>query len=135
MTMVYQGHEEAGAKIAEQFLLKYNLADEVIEQVKTCITATQYPTSPTNLLEEVVCDADLCYIGKPNSMSRANLLRQEWKMLLKKKLTEAEWLNSNIGFIASHNFYTSFALDTYEPEKRKLLEGLRQELEIVQAKE
>src|SRR5690606_22485979 len=56
-------HEIRSAEAAESFLRKHQADAGMIESVKNCILATRMPQSPKNLLEEIVCDADLSHLG------------------------------------------------------------------------
>src|SRR5882672_9701031 len=57
------GHEGKGAQMAEAFLTGTGVDAGVIDSVKGCIRATKLPQQPTNLLEQIVCDADLFHLG------------------------------------------------------------------------
>jgi len=48
------------------------------------IMATKIPQSPKNLLEQIICDADLDYLGRERYEENSLLLLQELR--LKKKL-------------------------------------------------
>ena len=56
-------HEDPSKKEAETFLKAANYAPEKIGKVVGCIEATRMPQNPKNLLEEVICDADLYHLG------------------------------------------------------------------------
>ncbi|HCN37093.1 MAG TPA: phosphohydrolase, partial [Bacteroidetes bacterium] len=58
-----EGHEIKSAEFAEEFLKSKNYPPEKIQKVKELILATTIPVSPKNLMEEVICDADLSHLG------------------------------------------------------------------------
>jgi predicted metal-dependent HD superfamily phosphohydrolase len=74
------GHEKQGASIAEQFLKSKEIDDTEIEAVKACILATQFPQQPQNMLERIICDADMMHVSEPNFMERSNQLRKNGKL-------------------------------------------------------
>ncbi len=62
-TMDRANHEVNGAEAAGKFLAGHDVSATDIDAVKGCILATKIPQDPHNLLEEIVCDADLFHLG------------------------------------------------------------------------
>ncbi|HEX3009799.1 MAG TPA: adenylate/guanylate cyclase domain-containing protein, partial [Bacteroidales bacterium] len=62
-TRSYTEHEYYGTVIAREILPSYNYSPEQIEKICDMIMSTKMPPSPRNLLEEIMCDADLDYLG------------------------------------------------------------------------
>ena len=60
----YDNHELKSAQIAEKFLSENNYPAEKIKKVVGCIKATNLNTSPKNLLERIIRDADVIHLGK-----------------------------------------------------------------------
>src|SRR5471030_3332665 len=54
-----ENHEEHGAAVAAAYFEKHHVDTGYIQLIKSCIMATKLPQSPSTLLEEIVCDADL----------------------------------------------------------------------------
>jgi len=123
-----EGHEEISAKFAEEFLLKENYPIEKIEKVKKCILATKVPQNPQNILEQIICDADLSHLGKKSFKHRNDLFREEFEFYFGRQLSEAEWLKKSIDFLNNHKFFTEFARREYDEQKSKNLEKLKEEL-------
>lgn len=121
-------HEKNSAIIAEQFLQTQGANDELIEKVKGCILATCMPQKATNLIEEVLCDADLVHLASDNYSKKADLLKKEWEVSIGKTFTEEEWQQKNIKFFNAHKFYTDYA-------KKYLEEGKKHNLETLMLKE
>ena len=71
----HENHEEASIKIAEKFLTEQEMSIDKIEQIKKCIAATRMPQSPKNLMEEVLCDADLYHLSCDHFFSQVEKLR------------------------------------------------------------
>jgi len=63
-------HEEESQKIAAEFLHKQNAPQSLIDKVKGCIIATRMPQSPSNLIEQIICDADLFHLGTKDFKER-----------------------------------------------------------------
>ncbi|MDH3649978.1 MAG: HD domain-containing protein, partial [Saprospiraceae bacterium] len=52
-------HEEASVGIACAYLHGLQYPARLIQKVASCIRATKCPQQPSNLLEEILCDADM----------------------------------------------------------------------------
>ncbi|MEM1216569.1 MAG: HD domain-containing protein [Bacteroidota bacterium] len=57
-------HELRGCEIARAHLPGFGYRPADIERICGMITATKIPQSPQNQLEEILCDADLDYLGR-----------------------------------------------------------------------
>ena len=112
-----ENHEDVSAEIASKFLSDKNYPEEKTLKVIGCINATKYPCNPGNLLEEIICDADLYHIGTKDYEDKSDLLRVEWEKSKDKIYTELEWLKLNIDFLTNHKFFTKFAKKNLEETK------------------
>ena len=121
-------HEEKSVEIADAFLEKHGVDVQTRELVKGCILATKIPQSPQNLLQQVVCDADLSHLGSDNYSKRSALLRIELEKIRGASFSETEWLELNIGFFAGHSFFTSYAQETFNAKKEQNFVILQNEL-------
>jgi HD superfamily phosphodiesterase len=63
-TVSYDDHEYYSAEIAKQILPKFNYTPEEIATICDVIQSTKLPPNPKNILEEIICDADLDYLGR-----------------------------------------------------------------------
>lgn len=112
-----EDHEEVSAQIAETFLKKEFFPPEKIALIRNCILATKMPQSPQNLLEEIVCDADLSHIGRKTFSSRSDLLRLEFEQTQDKFFSDDEWLKKNLEFVSSYSFRTRYAIKEFENQR------------------
>lgn len=120
-------HEEESAKIAEKELPQYGFTKEEVEAIKGMIMATRIPQSPKNFLEELLCDADLFYLGGDNYFEIAAGLKKEWENV---NLISGEraWLATQLKFLKNHNYHTSYAQLFLAPGKRKVISELELQL-------
>jgi hypothetical protein len=116
-TEIYTGHEEVSSRIAREFLLSRSYPEEKITVVTGCIAATKVPQSPKNLLEEIICDADLSSLGRSNFLERSELLRIERELSQGITITDEEWLRHDLHFITGHYFHTKYAQIAYHKTK------------------
>jgi len=122
-------HEEKSAEKAEEFLSEKNYPPDKIAAVKKLILSTKVPQSPENILEQIMCDADIAYIGKKDFMGRINQLREEWGNTLQKEFSDADWYNTNIHFLESNSFHTEYAKTRFGQTRKENLAELRKLLE------
>ncbi|MGG5903449.1 Pycsar system effector family protein [Sphingobacterium daejeonense] len=119
-----EGHEERSAKIAEDFLTAHHVSDLVIQRVKSCILATKMPQSPRNLLESILCDADLFHLGTQDFEGRNKLMLQEYEYSNGTKIDKSTWRNHTIQLMDQHSFHTEYAQKKLNSGKANNLEGL-----------
>ena len=104
----YIGHEEISQQIAYEWLKNENYPTEKLEQVLACIAATHLPQQPQNLLQEVMCDADLFHLSLGEYCHLQFQLREEFKRVLGKEYTDYQWMKENLSFLKNHQYFTSF---------------------------
>lgn len=119
-------HEQAGAARAEAFLKGEGVDDETVAAVTAAIMATRVPQSPSNQLEEIVCDADLYHFGTDEFGELNKLLRKEMEAVHGVTISKDEWADSTIHLLANHHYFTSYCKDHLKKKKRANLEKLEE---------
>ena len=120
-TQTCKGHEEISSRLAKDFLKEHNYASDNIDKVAQSIVATKIPHQPKNILDKILCDADIQHLGKKKFSKKSDFLRLEIENRQKKKLTDLEWINKNIEFLSTQKFFTNFAKENYNDQKNKNL--------------
>jgi uncharacterized protein len=122
---VYNNHEEEGCRIAREYLPQYNYDKIQIEAICAMIMATKMPQRPHTLLEKILCDADLDYLGRSDFEIIAHKLYKEWlaKDFIQNK---TEWNNIQIRFLSSHHYWTNTAIKNRELLKKQHLKALKE---------
>lgn len=100
-------HEEVGYEIAKKQLKAYGYTKEDINKICGMIMATKIPQKPQNLLEQIVADADLEYLGTNHFETISELLFEELKHF-DTNLTREQWTQIQIDFISNHSFHTKY---------------------------
>lgn len=119
------GHEQRGAEMAAAFLTGTGVDASAIQSVKGCILATQIPQKPTNLLENIVCDADLFHLGTDKFSERNKLMRKEMEAFKGKKIDKDEWRRSTIRLLEGHRYHTDYCRLLLNEMKQENLNKLR----------
>ena len=112
-----EGHEDIGIAMARKFLQENNYPSDGIEKVVSLIDATRMPRNPKNVLEEIICDADLHHLGTDKFDVKGELFKNELEALSCCKIPEKEWITNNLKFFKQHKFYTDYAKQRFETQK------------------
>ncbi len=112
-------HEKKGCEYAKTILTQLGFSVDIIEKINGMIMATKIPQSPKNLLEKIICDADLDYIGKDNYAEISGLLLKE--ISLKNTISEIDWLVIQKNFLESHTYFTKTANKLRTKNKNKII--------------
>ncbi|HET7896151.1 MAG TPA: Pycsar system effector family protein, partial [Flavisolibacter sp.] len=110
-------HEDVSVEMATHFLQGQGVSETMIQRVTSCIKATRMPQSPVNLIEKILCDADLYHLSTEDFKARNQLLKQEREMTLNQKINKKEWRKGNIEFLRNHTYFTEFGQEVLEPKK------------------
>jgi len=124
----YEKNEPIGARLAEEILPKYGYTAQHIEKIKELIFVTQIPHQPKNNLEEIICDADLDYLGRDDFHEIADRLRRELREHGKID-SDRKWDELQVSFLTSHRYFTETAIRTRKEKKLKNLDEIRLRLE------
>lgn len=126
----YSENEPIGAAIAAQHLPDFGYTDEQIEVIQGLILATRMPQSPSTLLEQIICDADLDSLGRNDFFIHSEKLRLE---LLSRGnyFSLRDWYEIQIEFLQSHSYFTQEAHELRDKGKQDNLEEMLVLLGIV----
>lgn len=120
-----QGHEEISKRLATTFLQEHNAGAALIEKIASCIEATRMPQSPTNLIEQIICDADLFHLGTDEFKIRNEELWRELVEFSKEDISKKKWRKMSIAFMESHKYFTDYGRRKLQPIKERHMEELR----------
>lgn len=125
----YDNHEFHGAEIAKRMLVKYHYSDEILEKVCHLIMVTKFPPEPKDILEKVICDSDLDYLGRADFIPVSNMLFEELKV---RNLIGSfnDWNKKQLSFIKKHQYFTDTAQNLREVNKNKQIARLQKLLAI-----
>jgi class 3 adenylate cyclase len=123
-TIAYDNHEFYGTQLAKEMLPKYNYTPEHIEQICSIIMSTKLPPRPTNLLENIICDSDLDYLGRSDFIPVSNTLYEELKAQNKMGSLN-DWNKIQVKFISGHQYFTETARSLREVNKQQQIERIQ----------
>ena len=113
-----KNHEQYSCEIARRFLHQFNYLNTDIDRICEIIMATKIPQSPKSLLEEIICDADLDYLGRTDFFTIGDKLYRELLAFGKLK-TEEEWNFIQLKFLKIHHYFTATSIQLRQSQKEK----------------
>ena len=128
----FQGHEERGAAIMEQWLSAQaqapNLTPAVPDPappgstlappIRRCILATKFPSHPTDLLEQIICDADTYHLGTDFFRETDPLVRKEMAQRAGGNMS-INWKQKTLYFLHQHVFFTDYCQTLLNKKKQE----------------
>jgi len=127
-TIAYDDHEYHGTVLAREFLPAYGYTEEEIDRICDIIMATKLPPQPKDLLQRIICDADLDYLGRSDMIPVSNTLYKELKE--QEKIGSLnDWNKLQVKFISGHQYFTETARNLREVNKQKQIERIEKLIE------
>jgi len=121
------GHELESCIIARHYLPDYNYQPAEIELICGMIMATKIPQSPHTHLEEILCDADLDYLGRDDFFLLSNILYSELhsECLVK---SEKEWNMQQEDFMENHRYFTATSVKLRQAKKEQYIKLVKSKI-------
>jgi class 3 adenylate cyclase len=123
-TVVYDGHEHEGTILARTMLPQYGYTQAQIDRICDIIMATKMPPQPKDLLQEIICDSDLDYLGRSDMIPVSNTLYKELKEQ-NKIGTLNDWNKLQVKFISVHQYFTKTARSLREVNKQIQIDRIK----------
>lgn len=120
-------HERKSCELAQEFLPQFGYNNEEIAKICGMIMATKIPQMPTNLLEQILADADLDYLGRDDFFTIGNGLYEELAMfgIINNK---DDWNKLQIRFLENHHYFTETAIRLRKAKKDEYLNLIKAQL-------
>ncbi|WP_114790589.1 DUF5706 domain-containing protein [Niabella yanshanensis] len=115
-------HEAASVVLAENFLKEKQVTSVIIEEVKDCILATRMPQKPKNLLQQIVCDADMSHFSTDSFAEKSKQLRKELQTRCGLAISKNAWRHQTICLLEVHQYHTDYARAHWNVKKMENLE-------------
>ena len=121
----FDNHEAKSAKIAAEILPRYGYSDTQIETIEQLILSTRLPQRAESFLEQIICDADLDNLGRPDFFINSFKLKLEWQYFNIRKYSLYEWFELQEQFLTGHTYFTSTAREDRDAGKLIHIEAIR----------
>ncbi len=109
-------HEIHSVRFSQQILPKYQYSRSEIETISQLIMVTHKDAKPNNLMEKVLKDADLDYLGRADFIPLSEKL---WEEIChsRGKISRKEWNKRQKDFLSKHVYYTNTAQELRQVNK------------------
>jgi adenylate cyclase len=127
----YDSNEILALQFADLHLPYFGYEKEDIDIIKKCISATDLQDKPKDKLAQILCDADLDYLGREDYYNSVCKLREEL-MNFGEVFTEKDWINFQLNFLENkHQYFTQSAIQIRGYYKNKRISELKQNLRLL----
>jgi adenylate cyclase len=121
----YENNETIGVENLRYYGPKYGYSEQDLTRIEEIILSTVHGRNPKNLLCEIMCDADLDYLGRLDYHVTAKNLFDEMAHF-GQNYSEKERLTMQISFLEEeHEYYTISARNLRNPGKLKRLQEVK----------
>ena len=121
-------HEVMSADVMKKFMLDHTNDTELIKEVEQCIMATKSPRNPTNLLQQIICDADTYNLGTKEFKDTNKRVLKENK-LKTGEVDKKTFYTNTIKMLEEHQFYTTYCKDLLSVTKELNMKKLKKKLQ------
>lgn len=125
----YDNNEPLGIALAKEHLPKFGYSHAQLERIEALICVTKIPHQPVNQLEEIMCDADLDYLGRDDFWEISDKLRRELREHGKIN-SDRKWDEIQVSFFEKHRYFTQTSIALRQEQKMKHLQEIKARLEI-----
>ncbi len=117
-------NEERSGRVARHLLYRAGYTRPERDMITQLILATRMPAAPKNLLEKILCDADLDNLGREDFMEKAELVRKE-----SGEGNLAAWYSCTLNFMRNHRYHTAYQQRSKKDMLSKNIVRLEERLE------
>jgi predicted metal-dependent HD superfamily phosphohydrolase len=114
----YYNHEEESIKIIQANLPNFDFTSSEIKIIGKLISDTNLPSNPKSKMGELLCDADLDYLGRDDYFEISDRLRKEWEEYGFKRSFDKDWYLLQLDFLEKHHYYSATAIRTRNEGKQ-----------------
>jgi len=98
-------HESAGVDLFMNEAENSDISEDDKQRIARLILVTKIPQQPNNLLEAIICDADLDYLGREDFPTIAEFLYLELKACGEMN-DRKRWNEVQLSFLGNHHYHT-----------------------------
>jgi len=126
-TIGYFGSEKLSSQLALELLGEFGYSEKQTSTISNLILATKMPAEPKNLLEKVIIDTSLEYLGRADYIKIYKLLFLEYNEY-NKPVKTSEWKEMQIDLLKSHQYFTSGGRRLREISAEKQIQRIEEDV-------
>ncbi len=118
-------HEAESVAIFDKVRVEGDFSEEDVTTIHNLIMSTKIPQQPQNLLEQVLCDADLHNLGTESFFDASKKLKKEFENATNNDISKEKWNIDTYYFLQEHSYFTTYAIKKYGTVKKENIKQLR----------
>lgn len=124
-------HEEKSVKLMREFMRMEVDDEDLLNGIEGCIMATKPTSIPSNLLQQILCDADTYNLGTKEFNVTNKLVFEEFR-LRGNTVSKMDWQIKTIQLLEGHQYYTTYCQELLTDKKKKNLKKIKKEIPVSQ---
>lgn len=120
----YENFENKSVEIAREILPEYGFEEAQINRICNLILASKMPSNPQNILESILIDAKMEFIGRSDYITQVKLLYLEQKNTLK-DFSKDKFMKGQVEMLSGFEFYTTAARRLREIQAEDQINNLK----------
>jgi len=124
-----KNHEDKSKELAEVFLKRYGIDQNIINAVKKCIEATRFPQLPLDNISFALCDADLSHFSEDSFFEISVKLKQELEQLYKKSMDLLTYWEITFELFKVHSYHSPYGKKILAKGKERNYQKLKAKIE------
>jgi len=121
------GHELVSCEMASKFLPLFGYDEIEVKHICDIILATKVPQKPKDHLGQILCDADLDYLGRDDYFKISNNLFLELSIFGEVQ-SRNDWNKMQVAFLKNHHYFTFSAINLRQNKKEENLQKIKAQL-------
>jgi class 3 adenylate cyclase len=123
----YRQHEAESFRIFLEDAPRFGFTEAECSEIERLIMVTQIPQQPKDILEKIICDADLDYLGRDDFFTIGDTLRREF-ILYGVVPDDHAWELLQMKFLSNHAYHTESSRLLREPAKQAHIRRLTERM-------
>lgn len=120
-------HEKKSVKLMRDWIETKDIYAALADEIDRTIMATQIDSEPSNLLEQIIKDADTYHFGTKEFKEYDKLMRKEMKLRNLDTIL-MDWEKNTLALLVHHQYYTDYCKNLLDERKRKNMSKLKKRI-------
>ena len=122
-----QDHELKSVEVMQKFMEARKQPQGITAEVAEIIMATDYRQEPSNLLQQIIRDADTYHFGTKDFKNTNKLVKKEFEIRGMAAQTKS-WTAQTLNKLQEHKFYTSYCMEILNSGKEQNIKRAEKKL-------
>lgn len=125
-------HEKKSVKLMRDWIETKDIYAALANEIERTIMATRIDSEPSNLLEQIIKDADTYHFGTKEFKESDKLMRKEMKLRNLDTIL-MDWEKNTLALLEHHQYYTDYCKNLLEERKKKNMGKIKKRIDEIYA--